>query len=262
MPTPSTTWITYRLSGRLGNQLQLWACARTLALRYGLRFDPGPIPAGRELPLSRRLPLTRLPLLTRHLLRRRVLMSDHEWDLSGIQDGTMRDGYLAPDTLYVLGWGAHFWRVDRFRSQLIEELVGDHRTAVPPVTDFRHVGVHIRRDDSPYKLSLTYYAEGIRSLQERTGKDPILHVFSDGDPVALGRELAGMIGASEWIPHRESPVKDMLALARLPNMVISLSWFSYWSAFLSHDAAVVTPWDFQYYPHWRPMPRDVSSHGE
>jgi hypothetical protein len=188
-------------------------------------------------------------------------MSDHKWDLSGIQDGTVRDGFLAPDTLYVLGWGAHFWRVDRFRTQLIQELIGDHRAAVPPVTDARHIGVHIRRDDSPYQLSLEYYAEAVRSLRPETGDDPVLHVFSDGDPVTLGRELAKTAGVREWVPHRESPVTDMLALACYRSIVISLSWFSYWSAFLSHDAVIVTPWDFQYYPHWRPLPREISEHG-
>ena len=94
-----STWITYRLSGRLGNQLQIWACARTLSLRYGLRFDGGPLSAARELPLSRRLPGTWLPVYARHLFRKHVRMSDHEWDLSGIQDGTVKDGYLQPETL-------------------------------------------------------------------------------------------------------------------------------------------------------------------
>ena len=40
--------ITFRPSGRSGNQLQLWACARTLSLRYGWDYLHVPVTTIRD----------------------------------------------------------------------------------------------------------------------------------------------------------------------------------------------------------------------
>lgn len=232
--------VTYKLSGRLGNHLQLWACARTLSLRYGWDFLYQPIVHGEEfhLPYERR----RVPLLGRTRLR------GHDWD------GQTETGRVLPSLLerpakatFVLEWSGVFPRVDEFRPQLLAELLGDHDTAVPVESDPQRVGVHIRRTDAAYPLPIDYYVDAVHRCDVSA-----VTVFSDGAVDELAADLRRRLDV-EVTPRRGAPVEDLLALAGHGTIVMSASWFSFWAAFLSHDARVLVPAKFQYYPSWEPV---------
>lgn len=116
------TVVTYRPSGRLGNQLQLWACARTLSLEYGWDFDYQPIVH------ADRFLLDYPPALRR-------------W----------RD--RARGSRLVLDWSGVFVDLSPRRGELIAELLGDHDAAVPRRAG---IGVHVRRDDSAHPLPIDH----------------------------------------------------------------------------------------------------------
>jgi hypothetical protein len=248
--------ITYKLSGRLGNHLQLWACARTLSLRYGWKFIYNPILYSKDFWLPHAYQGRLFGILETHIyaLRHKVKYLSNDSDSLGTSykiDGKMDDGDRnQEDILYVLRWSGIFRRVDEFRNVLINELLGDHKRAVPQVNDRIQVGVHIRRDDAAHPLPMSYYVNAVIKIKKRIGDDLCLHVFSDGDPFQLGEELSRLSGCPDWKAHRGTPVQDMLALAAFPNIVTSQSWFSYWSALLSHDAIVYVPPGLCWYPHW------------
>jgi hypothetical protein len=246
--------ITYKLDGRLGNHLQLWACARTLSLRYDWKFIYNPILYSKDfnLPNVYQSRLSRMLETHCYSLRRKVKYLSNDslgssYKIDGKIDEVDRN---TKDVLYILGWNGIFRRVDEFRNELINELLGDHKRVVPPVIDSKQVAVHIRRDDTQYPMPMSYYVNAILKIRKRIGDDLCLHVFSDGDPFQLGEELFRLSGCSEWMAHKGTPVQDMLALAAFPNIVTSRSWFSRWSAFLSHNAAVYVPLPYSHYPYW------------
>jgi hypothetical protein len=254
--------ITYKLSGRLGNHLQLWACARTLSLRSGWKFIYNPILYSKDfrLPSVYQGRLFGILETYSYALRRKIEYLSNESDSLGIlykingkinEEGrNQKDIFNRKNILYVLKWNGIFRRVDEFRNVLINELLGDHKGAIPPVTESNQVGVHIRRDDAAHPLPMSYYVNAVFKIKKRIGDDLCLHVFSDGNPFQLGEELSRLSGCPEWRAHEGTPVQDMLDLAAFPNIVTSMSWFSYWSAFLSHDAMVYVPPDLCWYPHW------------
>jgi hypothetical protein len=94
---------------------------------------------------------------------------------------------------------------------------------------------------------MDYYARAIKE----SGLDEV-HVFSDGPIDEIVAEL-GALTAAKLVPHHGTPVEDMLSLAGYGTIIMSFSWFSYWAAFLSHDATVYAPKLFSYYPGWVPF---------
>jgi hypothetical protein len=152
-----------------------------------------------------------------------------------------------PNAQHVLDWSGIFTQVDEFRPQLIRELLGDHAKAVPADTTPGRGGVHIRRDDAAYPMPMDYYARAIK--EAGLGE---VHLFSDGPIDEIAAEL-GALTAAKLVPHHGGPVEDMLALAGCGTIIMSFSWFSYWAAFLSHDAQVIAPRKFAYYPSWIPF---------
>lgn len=241
--------ITYDLSGRLGNHLQLWACARTLSIRNGWDFQYTSIShegdfSIAEAYLGRR---TRVRDGISLLLGRRHRLRGHGWHTEDSQVGELRPGVSKPRIQHVLDWSGIFTQVDEFRPQLLRELLGDHEAAVQR----NHVAgvgaVHIRRDDAAYPLPIDYYARAI----EEAELDEV-HLFSDGAIDNITEELRTQTSA-QLVPHHGGPVQDMLALASYGTIIMSFSWFSYWAAFLSHDATIYSPRLFTYYPHWIPL---------
>jgi hypothetical protein len=249
--------ITYKLSGRLGNHLQLWACARTLSLRYGWEFLYRPIIHAKEFSLAQAYGGKQAGLLTPLLALARgnlLRMSDHSWDESGFMSGKATPSFRAQaGKLMILDWGGIFRHVTEFRTQLISELLGDHNRRVPLNPDARSVGVHIRRDDTQYPQPISYYVNAIKQAEADVGAPLALHLFSDGDIEALAGQIRNHLPANELVLHRGGVVEDMLQLAGFQCLVISMSWFSYWAAYLSHGARIYCPEEFQYHPDWLPI---------
>lgn len=249
--------ITYRLDGRLGNQLQLYACARTLALRYGWRFVYSPLALHRDLNLSALYPRGAASLVERLLARlgrRTVLLNNHRWDSTFNARGAVTDEFLeASPRLYVLTWGGIFTDISEFLPTLRTELVPAHLASLPRRDS---IGVHIRRDDSRFKMPIAYYASAIR-MAIAGGCEPVADLYSDGDHERLASELRGALPEVRVEVERGAIVDDMVGLSRYSHLVISMSWFSYWSAYLSEpDTHVYCPADFRYHPGWTAVSYD------
>jgi hypothetical protein len=248
--------ITYLPTGRLGNQLQLYACARTLALRYRLDFLYQPITHARQLNFRSGWSERVRSLLCR-LQRETVALDDHAWDMSFNLDGRMDDAFLArPNVLYVLKWGGIFKDVREFRATLLNEIVPPRnppgRSAQPP----HHVGLHVRAGDTEHPLPIEYYANAIRRVREYLGQEPVLQLFSDGEHTSIADQLRSALPSIRIDIHRGSAVDDLLQLSDYASIILSKSWFSYWSAFLSDAQAIFAPADFCYYADWTPVPVD------
>lgn len=241
--------ITYDLSGRLGNHLQLWACARTLSIRNGWDFEYQSIAHETDFAIAEAYPerRSRWNDLGKIISGRRRRLRGHEWHLEDSQVGELRPDVSRASAQYVLDWSAIFTRVDEFRPQLIRELLGHHFSSVPRDETPGRGGVHIRRGDGAYPMPMDYYARAIKEA----GLDEV-HLFSDGPLDRIVDELGALTDA-KLLAHHGSPVEDMLALASYGTIIMSFSWFSYWAAFLSHDATVYAPRLFSYYPQWIPF---------
>jgi hypothetical protein len=248
--------ITYTLSGRLGNHLQLWACARTLSLRYGWEFFYKPIIHQEELNLRDSYgngPSLGSQLLAR-LTSRRLKLSGHEWDQTGNTTGDVQPEIRCrARTYFDLKWSGIFIRVDEFRPQLISELLGDHRSIIPAESDPLKVGIHIRRGDAAYLLPIEYYVRAINMIRHEIGRNVEVNLFSDGPIDELADILVEATPNLVLFSHHGSPVQDMLKLAGYRTIIASFSWFSYWAAYLSHGARVIMPKEFCYYPFWEPF---------
>lgn len=241
--------ITYDLSGRLGNHLQLWACARTLSIRNGWDLEYQPIAHESDFAIAgayseRR---SRWNDLGKVIGGRRQRLRGHGWHLEDSQTGELQPDVARPNAQYVLDWSAIFTRVDEFRPQLIRELLGHDPSSLHRDTTPGRGGVHVRRGDGAYPMPIDYYARAIKEA----GLDEV-HLFSDGPIGEIVNELRVLTDA-KLVPHHGSPVEDMLALASYSTIIMSFSWFSYWAAFLSHDAIVYAPRLFSYYPEWIPF---------
>ncbi|KRE74497.1 alpha-1,2-fucosyltransferase [Arthrobacter sp. Soil762] len=241
--------ITYDLSGRLGNHLQLWACARTLSIRNGWDFEYQPIAHETDFAIAETYPerRSRWNDLGKVFSGRRHRLRGHEWHLEDSQVGELLPNVSRPNAQYVLDWSAIYTRVDEFRPQLIRELLGQHSSSIPRDVTPGRGGVHIRRGDGAYLMPMDYYARAIKEA----GLDEV-HLFSDGPLDEIVDEL-GTLTDAKLVAHHGSPVEDMLALASYSTIIMSFSWFSYWAAFLSHDATVYAPRLFSYYPQWIPF---------
>jgi hypothetical protein len=269
--------ITYSLSGRLGNQLQLWACARVLALRHNWRFVYNPILGDAEFNLSRKfrnpfastldyLLVEKLLALhykvkpaesRRHQLAQKVLrpfrrivyLDDASWDETGGIRGEPTAEYQSfSDTLFVLRFNGIFRNLGAERAQVVREVLAGMTLPAPaPATE---VGLHLRRDDTEYGLPLAYYVNAIRAAQNSL-RVINLHLFSDGAHEQLAAQLQQNFPEIKIIIHRATPLTDLLTLASFPTLILSMSWFSYWAAMFSTAPTIYTSPDFQYYPAWR-----------
>src|SRR5688500_9363334 len=96
--------ITYDLSGRLGNHLQLWACARTLSLRNDWDFEYQPISHESDFAISGTYPehRSRLNDLGKAITGRRFRLRGHGWHTEDSQVGELLPGNARPNTHYVL----------------------------------------------------------------------------------------------------------------------------------------------------------------
>lgn len=234
--------ITYRLSGQLGNQLQLWACARTLSLRYGWDFIYRPLDCRPLLPGQRRRPIRELALVRRP----RVPLTGHEWDRTGNETGDLDPAVIDDGALYVLDWSGIFKRVDEFRSQLVRELRPPTPAQKPPHV----VAVHIRRGDTSYSLPISYYAAAVRASEADEA-----HVFTDGAIADVATRLQQAVPEVAVTGRSRAPAApyDLVALASYRVLVLSMSWFSYWAAYLADGARIFAPAEFCYYPSWQPV---------
>gem|GEM_PF-1813151 len=274
--------ITYSLSGRLGNQLQLFSCARVLSLRYGWRFVYRPIiyaeqfnfPAifSRSLQDKADLFLVDRVLALHYKVkpsasrrhrfmntllkpfRRVVYLDDSSWDETKGMMGKLGDEYrVMCDTLFVLRFDGIFRNFGKEREQLLKEILpSSARVPLDPLEKC-DVGIHVRQNDIQYGLPMLYYLNAVQEVKHELGTPIRLHLFSDGDHESLAAGLSGGIPKVKVIIHKGNVVEDMMSLARYPTLILSQSWFSYWAAMLSHAAAVFVPPDFRYYPEWQPV---------
>ena len=241
------TAITYRLTGRLGNQLHLWACARTVSIRYDLGFlyrpftealDPLPTP---DYPMVARSG----SLAWKRLTGRARRLPGHEWDESGNESGLLKAEYLPHDGLVILDWSGVFRRVDEFRAQLVDELLGGYEK---PQVDPAHVAVHFRQDDAAYPQPFDYYLRALRDLGVSDGD--VVSLYSDGPRETWAEQITAQTGAHVVLPSG-SAMGDLLEMSAHRRLVLSQSWFSYYAAFLSEATEVLAPAEFCYYPWWR-----------
>jgi hypothetical protein len=276
-----TNAITYSLSGRLGNHLQLLACARVLALRYGWRFVYHPILAETDFALAQKFPRSLSDTLDRFLVdrflalpykvkpttsrrhelaqtllrpfRRVVYLDDASWDTTAGRQGELTAVYRSMrDTLFVLRFNGIFRNLGAERSRVVSEILPASLRPVP-IASVAEVGLHIRRDDTEYGLPLKYYFSAVRAAQAQIAQPLHLHLFSDGAHESLAAELQKQLSNVTIYIERGSPVNDILALARYPTLILSMSWFSYWAAMFSQAATIYTAPAFHYYPEWQPI---------
>lgn len=238
--------VTYRLSGRLGNQLQLWACARTISLRYGLDFAFRPFTCDLSplRPVSYDRVLGRREIVSAAVKGRLHRLQGHDWDESGNERGVLRSDLVDGKRLLLLDWSGIFTRVDDFRDTLVNELVGAHTM---PSVDPRAVAIHYRQGDAIYPQPLSFYVRALKRMG--VGRGDTVAVFSDGDAACAAASIRDATGATVTLPH-DTAMGDMLHMSAHSRLVLSQSWFSYWAAFLSDGEEVVTPPDFRYYPEW------------
>lgn len=273
--------ITYSLSGRLGNQLQLFACARTLSLRHSWRFIYRPIIHAEEFNLPKTFshslqdktdlflvehvlalsPKVKPQVSLRHRIaqallqpfRRVVYLDDSSWDITNGMMGDLTPAYQQMrDTLFVLRFDGIFRNVGEYREQLLKEILPSSVQVPPERIEKWDVGIHIRQSDIEYGLPIRYYLHAVKEVGRALAMPIQLHLFSDGDHESLAKELRDGFPDVKAITHQSGVVDDMMSLARYPTLILSQSWFSYWAAFFS-EAAVYAPPDFCYYPHWNPV---------
>lgn len=273
-----TNAITYSLSGRLGNHLQLLACARVLALRYGWRFIYRPILYEDRFNLSRKFPpafpdsadrflVERVlalsykvkPTASRrhhlmqtllHPFRRVVYLDDGSWDTTNGMYGELTTNFQQmKNTLFVLRFNGIFRNFGAECKQVVTEILP------APITPLatNQVGIHIRRDDTEYGLPLQYYINAIKAASAMTPQPVYLHLFSDGAHESLAHELKTHLSGIDIQIHQGDTVSDLMTLAQYPTLILSMSWFSYWAALFSQATHVFTPRAFQYYPAWHPV---------
>jgi len=241
--------ITYETSGRLGNQLQLYACARTLSLRYDWDFIYQPLVHEKELNLYDRYG-QKISDLLRNYFRKKVVLDHHEWDTTFNINGAMENSYLEKqNTLYILKWGGIFKDLSEFRNSLIKEIIPEQFLNIETTFPKNHIAVHVRRDDSDYPLPIQYYVDAV-NITRRKANNINLHLFSDGDRNAISSQLSEKLRDVRITIHKNTAVRDMINMSNFQTIIISMSWFSYWAAFLSNNAKVLAPDDFCYYPHW------------
>jgi hypothetical protein len=271
--------ITYSLSGRLGNHLQLFACARTLSLRYGWRFIYRPIIHAGQFKCSRAFShslqdrldsflvervLALSPKVKPHASRRHhllqtflkplrhvVYLDDPLWDTTGGMMGDLAPDYQQMhDTLFVIRFDGVFRNVGEYRQQLLKEILPSSVRLPHEPIENHDVGIHIRQDDIQYGLPTQYYLNAVNVAKRALGMPIRLHLFSDGDHDSLATGLSGGVPDVKVVIHRGSVVEDMMSLARYPTLILSQSWFSYWAAMFS-QATVYAPPDFCCYPEWQ-----------
>lgn len=250
--------ITYWPSGRLGNQLHLFACARTLAWRHDLKFIYQSVTEEKCFGFSGRYRVSRwfhqyVKWVHRFKLDdalRHQYLETPDWDTSG------GEGFLSPsllkkaNTLFILTWNGNFKNLGRFRDALKKEIRPVNYQSAYPAFPATHVGVHIRRDDGMYPLSLSWYVDVLRKIAEESNVLPVIHLFTDGDKEQLGDELRRSGLCSSIVFHIGSPAEDMLQLSRMTVIVCSMSWFSFYAAFLSDNSRVFVHPGFPEYPGW------------
>ena len=273
--------ITYSLSGRLGNHLQLFACARTLSLRHQWRFIYRPLIHAeafnfsaissysrqdkldlflieRVLALSPKVKprASRRHRLMQTLLnpfRRVIYLDDSSWDTTKGMMGNLAPAYQQMcDTLFVIRFDGIFRNVGEYREQLLKEILPSSVHLPHEQIEKCDVGIHIRQDDIQYGLPMQYYLNAVREAKRESRMPIRLHLFSDGNHESLAAGLSGGVPDVQVFIHKGSVVEDMMALARYPTLILSQSWFSYWAAMFS-QATVYVPPDFRYYSEWQPV---------
>lgn len=118
------------------------------------------------------------------------------------------------------------------------------------------VGIHVRRQDFWSKLSITYYHEAIKRLQNRFA-DLRFFLFSD-DPDWWRRE-AETASDVRYVRHPEATViDDFQLLTRCRHFIIANSSFSWWAAWLGEHPHkhVVAPSKDIWFNSWEVLPDD------
>ena len=274
--------ITYSLSGRLGNHLQLFACARTLSLRHQWRFIYRPLIHAESFNFSAIFshslqdkldlfliehvlalsPKVKPRASRRHYLmqtllnpfRHVVYLDDSSWDTTNGMMGNLAPAYQQlHNTLFVIRFDGIFRNMGEHRQQLLTEILPSSVYLPFEQIEKHDVGIHIRQDDIYYGLPMKYYLNAVRKANSELGMPIRLHLFSDGDHESLAAGLSGGVTDVEVIIHKGSVVEDMMSLARYPTLILSQSWFSYWAAMLSQATTVFSPPAFCYYAEWQPV---------
>ncbi len=160
----------------------------------------------------------------------------------------------APDGSFVAG----FWQSERYFADAADTIRRDFTLRDPPSAENRRwldgiratgcaVSVHVRHGAAADVLGVcspAYYREAARLVEQRTGAQPVLFVFSD-EPARV-REQLRFDHEAHVLDHNGTEGQahdDMRLMAACDHHVIANSTFSWWAAWLnpSPDKVVVAP---------------------
>jgi hypothetical protein len=224
-----------RYRGRLGNQLAQYCLARRIALELGFALSAPEIPGfPRALPLGRWAGpdafadhrVLRQVVHTAHELNLHALLADRRprvIDLCGI---FLRYEYFAPYKADI--------RRDWLSSGALVPLAPDDLTIHVRTGDvYRQPG--IRRPQSPeyHTLPFSFYAA---IIQER--RWPHIRVVTEDGQDPMVRKLVARFGVSVV---SGSAIEDFNLLRASGAIVLSVSSFSWWAAWLSQAGRIYFP---------------------
>lgn len=261
--------VTAKVVGGLGNQIFIYAAARTLALRLraelcldvsSYRSDLGRLFRLDRLRIDARInspPQGTKPLHRQTWWRRNVSSFGVTECLRYSEPHFHYDpvfSSLSAENVRLDG----YFQSHRYFEAASEQICSDMRLSGNPSVDFESfsrlidacdtaISVHVRRgdyisdpnaSDVHNSIGIDYYHRAISLTRRILGPQAFIFFFSD-DPDYV-RTHFGHIEASAVLPaNHERPEEDLLLMARCKHNIIANSTFSWWAAWLNQNPTKV-----------------------
>ncbi len=181
--------------------------------------------------------------------------------------------WLRPDRFYAVTHchRAMMWHPQAYASWLPEFRRRYHKTPKPELTFYppykHHIAVHLRRGDVSHagKESFRYTSENqllgpilkhAENIQNSTGRDCLIHVFSQGQP----DEFSQLRGAGAQLHLDEDPMVSFHHLVAADSLFMAKSTFSYLAGMLSSGHCYYEPSWLPCMPGWRNFTNDPQLH--
>jgi hypothetical protein len=107
------------------------------------------------------------------------------------------------------------------------------------------IAVHVRRVEYKNVLSLSYYVNCVKYMNDRI-KDPVYFIFSDD--LAWCRSAFSWMNNVQFVEYpNQNDVEDLFLMSRCRSFIIANSTFSWWGAWMatSNDKIVIAPKEFK-----------------
>jgi hypothetical protein len=250
---PLNSKIIIRVVGGLGNQLFIYAFARSVSLKYNLpvfletrtgfvkdsfkrkyllnhfniRLKPCLLIDSLYFPLNKRF-----PNLTRVIYGNVMYFNEHNLRMDSI--GKILRSYKK---IYFDGYWQKEENFKEYRDIILDELSvrfeisQENKDLSSEIKNCNSVGVHLRRVQYNNLLDLDYYYNAIRKIKGIIDK-PMFYVFSDD--IKWCKENIRTSCELNYIDHnQDDEISELWLMSQCRHFIIANSTFSWWGAWLS-----------------------------